>query len=222
MGPADSGIDTLPPIYLAHHYIYFRELEPKISSIYFLLVFHWTLWISIGGIVFLTLLMLFFTKFMYKISWSEYIEYCYEIFGFHMSSNGHSKLAIKFLRLIILVWMFLIATVFSSFLMAQLANIEKVMPFHSLDELLHQDKYTICFNNVSSETRIFEKHKWEFIPGVINGENCGKVDMSSISSKLHEIVCERFDLAFLLVPNSLEATVAAHGLVLRINIEYYK
>lgn len=210
LSTADAGFLTLPPIFQAHFYIYFCELDQKISPFYFLLVFSWTLWVGIGGIVSVTLLMLVLTKFIYKLSWSEFVEYVYEIFGFHENSNNQSRLSMKFLRLIVLVWMFLMAAVFSSFLVAQLAIIEREMPFNSLGELLQQDKYSLCVSQITVEAQILEG--LEYKTGSVNGENCKKVDMGNFGQKVHEILCERSDLAFVLNPYTLRDIVAAKGL----------
>lgn len=214
LGEVDSGEITLPPITKVVHHIYFHALEHKLSSLYFIHVFHWTLWIGIAGVILITLSMLVLNYFYQSsASSSYYIENVYEIFGFHLSSKRIDQRSMKIFKIIILTWMFLISSVFSSFLVAQLAVFEKQQPFNNLEELMNQNKYSLCMSKNSGTNDIIKTFKLynTFKDGVYNGKNCQTLDFTNYVSQLGKVVCARSDVAFLLEPESLTNYIKANG-----------
>lgn len=208
----DSGELILPPIRLAVQHIFFPSPEHKMSSLYFIFVFHWTLWMGIGGIVLIALTMLLFNNFYQQRFFSEYIEIVYDIFGFHSASQNISS-SMQFFKIIISVWIFLMSTVFSSFLIAQMTIFENNLPFNNLEELLNQNKYSLCMSRYSIANEIVSPYQKAnaFKNEAVNGQNCKILDFTKFTTQMSDLVCKRSDLAFLIEPQDFHAYIEAFG-----------
>lgn len=139
--------ETLPPITRQYYHIYYRTLEREFRATYFLSVFDFKLWLGILGVCFSVTVLLGLWHFFHRKSTSAYIAMLFDIFTVSSEQVESKGISSKIAKIVTLLWIFLISSVFSSFLIAQMIVIKENKPFSSIEELLSHDTYVLCTSN---------------------------------------------------------------------------
>lgn len=142
------SLESLPPLTKTSYYIHYHTPKQYFPATYFLSVFDLKLWWAVVGICFSVTVLLGLWHFFNKKPVSALIEALFDIFTISTKQIATKSISSNITKNITMIWIFLIASVFSSFLVAQLTVIKEKVPFNSLEELVHHDTYVICANKL--------------------------------------------------------------------------
>lgn len=184
--------ETLPPSIKTPHYFYYKTPEASISTTYFISIFQWTLWMAILIIIILAIILIAAFNIRIKNSIEKFLQIIFDIFGISSEINIMHNLSMLYIKYSVQIMMFLISSVFSSFLISELCTIHPELPFTNLDELINQNEYSLCMYTT--------QFAYEYMIGlekvnlILNRDNCN--DMVKYIQKPQEQICGRTDWVF--------------------------
>lgn len=146
---ANAFGSSLPPLFKTYSDIYFSMPPEQISSMFFLNVFEYKVWIFVWLSIAMAIILLLVLKILKNLSWDACTKYVLNIFGISTENTDNNLKSIELGQCVISIFMFLISSCFSCFLIVYLTTSKVKLPFSSISELFQQDEYTIYANPIS-------------------------------------------------------------------------
>lgn len=202
-----GALTSLPPIRSLSYSVYLNSPKPTVSSTFFIDIFDWKIWIATFMICSTIILFLFMYVKLYKRNFNHLVTITMEMFSLSKETIV-VKPSFKFCQTIFSIFMFCVAATFSSFLTTFLAHQVSNIPFHTLDEVMHQNKYSVCIDsNTMSHDWITEYSKRQ---SIVNPVACGyqKNLIESANEALTRInssICENHNLVLITENESIES-----------------
>lgn len=135
----------LPPLIANPFHFFYKTPKNIIPATYFISVFEWKLWIVICIFILTWSVLLYFRIFyLNKQSFEVYLETIFEIFEISSNSNESNQYSTIILKHSIQILFFIISSIFSSFLIAQLSASALNEPLKSIDDMVNYPEYKIC------------------------------------------------------------------------------
>lgn len=141
-------IEVLPPMFFSSYSIYLKSPGNEIPATYFIYVFEWTFWLTLLMCIILLIAFIYLYKLLNNLSWHTFISITLNSFGISSENLTNNLKSFEFGILVFSVFAFVVGSSFSCFLIANLTIHKHYLPFQNFHELINQNEYGICFNQI--------------------------------------------------------------------------
>lgn len=187
----------LAPLMKWPHNFYYKTPENLIPTTYFISVFEWKLWLSIIFTILVCFGILFFQLCLFKKApFEDYLETAFDIFTITTKSGKSRHFSTVILKHTVQILFFIISSIFSSFLIAELSISLANEPLTKIDDFGNQNEYKLCISGKTNTTYTFGSFN-----NMLVLEN--KTTSTCERFKLHDKICQNPYLVYISTENEL-------------------
>lgn len=135
--------NSLPPLFVTYTNIIVGIPPKQVSSVFFIHVFEFKVWVFVFVSIILATIFALLLKFLKANSWHIFLTDLLNIFGLSNDSYHCNFKSYKFSKVVVSIFMFLISSFFSCFLIVYLATTKAKLPFNTIIDLFNQSEYSI-------------------------------------------------------------------------------